>query len=222
MENKPERGILFANGEMVNPDIISDYVRPGDFLIAVDGGLKHLTALNLQPDLIIGDLDSADSAAVERFKQSGVRVSQFPVEKDETDLELAFTAALEMGLTSLILVAALGGRLDQTLANIFLLTRPQLADCDVRLVDHEQEVFIIRKKAVLQGRKGQRVSLLPLNGTAAGVHTRGLTFPLNNETLFPYESRGISNRMEDSQAEISLEKGTLLCIHEMQPSTIKE
>ncbi len=222
MEGSSKRGVLFANGELTAPDIISEHIKHDDFLIAVDGGLAHLITLNLKPDLIIGDLDSADPSQVAKFRTSGVPIRQFPTQKDETDLELAIAAALDMGITSLRLIAALGGRLDQTLANIFLMTQPNLKECDLRLIDHHQEVFVIHEEALLQGESGQRVSLLPLNGPAVGVRTKGLVYPLNEETLYPYESRGISNRMETNHAEVSLKNGQLLCIHETKKSEQKE
>jgi thiamine pyrophosphokinase len=43
--------------------------------------------------------------------------------------------------------------------------------------------------------------------------TKGLTYKLQDETLFPERSRGISNVMKKSEAEVSLQSGVILCVH---------
>ncbi len=214
MKNKAERVVLFVNGDLPAADELRAQITHADLLIAVDGGLRHLETLGLTPHLIIGDLDSADPEQVAAHRSQGVEVRTFPADKNETDLELALEAALDFSPATIWVTAALGGRLDQTLANIFLLTRPDLAGRDIRLVDGRTEVFLIRQTAQLQGEIGQRVSLLPLNGPAAGIRTEGLKYPLNGETLYPEKTRGISNRMDSPTATISLHSGILLCIHE--------
>ena len=216
MSPQPNQIILFANGELPDPRAILSYLSPEDFLIAVDGGLHHLVALNLTPDLILGDLDSADPEDVQRFESQGVPVRRYPIHKDETDLELALNAAVEMNPASIRIIAALGGRLDQSLGNVFVLTRPHFSNIDLRLIDGEEEVFLIRDRVTLSGKKGQRVSLLPLLGPVPGVKTTGLAFPLEHETLYPDNTRGISNRMLDSTASVSIASGLLLCIHNIQ------
>lgn len=216
MPSNPKRAILFANGDLPAPERIRTELTADDLLIAVDGGLRHILALGLTPHLIIGDLDSANPQDVQRFEAQGVEVRRFPQEKNETDLELGFLAALETHPAALRVVGALGGRLDQTLGNIFLLTRPQWAELDIRLTDGEQELFLIMGQTSLHGQPGQRVSLLPLFGPVTGVRTEGLAFPLNAETLYPDHTRGISNRMLSTTANVTIETGTLLCIHEIQ------
>ncbi len=222
MTTAHKRAFLFANGPLDNPTAIIQWVQEDDILIAVDGGLQHLTRLGLTPDLIIGDLDSADPAAVKKFQDQGVPVKQYPVAKDETDLSLALETAVAMGAGSLRLVAALGGRLDQTLANIFLLTQKQFLQRDLKILSTHQEIFIIQQSAVLHGAEGQRVSLLPLHGPARGIETRGLAYPLQHETLYPEKTRGVSNRMTGNEASISVQKGLLLCIHETKTTRKKE
>jgi thiamine pyrophosphokinase len=219
MSSKMHRVVLFANGDLPNPEGFRDQLQKEDIFIAVDGGLDHLIALGLTPRLIIGDLDSANPEDVERFQAQGVELRKFPVDKDETDLELALEAAIEMEPTSIWVAGALGKRLDQTLGSIFLLSQPQLAGMDVRLVDGTCEVFLIHSSTRITGIPGQRVSLIPLNGPAEGVHTKGLRYPLNGETLFAHQTRGISNVLTSSSAVVSLVQGTLICIHQtIQPT----
>lgn len=214
MSPKPKTVFLFANSPLPEADSVPPLIKSEDFLVAVDGGLRHLVRVGLVPDLIIGDLDSAEPEQVKKFRNLNVEVRQFAEEKDQTDLELAVFAALEMQPARIRIVGALGGRLDQTLANIFMLTKPELSNADIRLVDPSQEAFLIRQSAQLAGQAGQRVSLLPLNGQVDGIRTSGLKYPLNNETLYPDQTRGISNVMESDLAAITIGQGVLLCIHE--------
>ncbi|GAP13815.1 thiamine diphosphokinase [Longilinea arvoryzae] len=208
-----KRAVIFVNGRLRSPGKMAALLRPEDVLIAVDGGLHHLRRLGLPPHLLIGDLDSANAEDVHWAADNGAELRRYPREKDETDLELALQAALQTGSRRIVLAAALGGRLDQTLGNLFLLMRPELAGLDVRLEDGMEEVFLIREQTELRGRAGEIVSLLPLNGPAVGVKTRDLRFPLNDETLYPDKTRGISNEMTGESAGVSLRSGLLLCIH---------
>lgn len=214
MTHNSKRVVLFVNGDLPEPDKISNLLTEDDTLIAVDGGLRHLESLGLIPNLIIGDLDSVNPEQLQTYRHQGLEIRKFPTDKDETDLELALYAARELDPVSIWVVAALGGRLDQTLANIFLLTDPNLAAYDVRLIDGQTEVFLIRSSGVIHGEVGQRVSLLPLNEPVVGIHTSGLKYPLEDETLYPEKTRGISNIMTSPTATITIHSGLLLCIHE--------
>lgn len=208
-----KRAVLFANGDMPQAALILPYFRPDDFYIAVDGGLRYLRNLYKTPGLLIGDLDSISAADVEGALAQGVEVKRFPVDKDETDLELALLSAVEKGFEEMLIIAALGGRLDQTLGNLALLTLPFLAGAKVTIEDGTEEIFLIRDRVEINGNPGDIVSLIPLQGEVKGVETRDLKYPLNRETLYAEKSRGISNVMLTDQAGVSIESGLLLCIH---------
>jgi thiamine pyrophosphokinase len=203
---------LFLNGEFLPPP--ADY-QPGPdaVLIAVDGGLRHITSLGLKPTILIGDLDSVGQTEIERAWQAGARVMRFPVEKDETDFELALAEAVRMDPARLIIHAALGGRMDQTLANLALLGSERYAALNLVLVQGPETFRFIRSRLELTGQPGDTVSLLPWEGQAVGVTTTNLKYPLRGETLFPDRSRGISNQMTAATASVSLTNGRLLCIH---------
>ena len=49
----PERTIIFANGDLGDPQRLQAMLNPDDWLVAADGGLRHLTNLGQVPDLII-------------------------------------------------------------------------------------------------------------------------------------------------------------------------
>lgn len=213
------RAVIFANGELADGAAVQRWLRPDDFLIAADGGLHHLRALGLQPHLVIGDLDSLSADEVAALQGTGVQIERHPAEKDETDLELAIQYALQQGFKQMRVVAALGGRLDQTLANLALLEMPGLEGVDIRLDDGREEILIIRDQAVVEGQPGDTVSLLAMNECTKGIVTSGLKYALNHETLCPNRTRGISNEMTGERAEIRLLTGRLLCMHTRRPST---
>jgi thiamine pyrophosphokinase len=182
-------------------------------IIAADGGARHALALGVIPSAIIGDFDSLSEAEVRVFSDMGVHMLRFPQKKDDTDLELALAHAVRSGYCPIILIGANGGRLDQELGNISLLSNPEFINADVRLDDGITEAFFITTKSSIHGKAGDTVSLLPWGNSAEGVSTDGLVYPLHNETLFPYRTRGVSNQMLAETATVSLKRGLLLCVH---------
>jgi thiamine pyrophosphokinase len=214
------RALIFANGVQINLEAAAALIQPNDFLVAADGGLRHLRSLGLEPGLLIGDLDSVSQEDATWVKQLGGRVMQYPVHKDETDLELALLLVVREGYQTVLILGALGGRLDMTLGNISLLMLPELKGRDVRLEDGMEEVFFIypeQEGSLILGKPGDRVSLLPWGGAAQGICTEGLYYPLCGETLYPDRTRGISNQMILDHAQVSLESGMLICLHTRQP-----
>ncbi len=209
-----EHTVIFANGELKDPISVRKLARSANTLIAADGGLAHILDLELKPDLLIGDLDSVTSEQVARAEELGCEIHRYSAEKNETDLELALLTAAQMHCEKITVVAALGGRIDQTLANIYLLNLPQLKGLDVRLDDGELEIFLIHGWGEIHGKPGDGVSLLSLSPVIKGVTTTNLRYPLLDEKLVFYHSRGVSNVMQTWKARVEIESGILLCIHE--------
>lgn len=216
-DTRMPRAILFVNGELTHPSAARALIQPDDVLIAADGGARHATQLGLTPSVIIGDMDSLSADELDTFDKLGVRILRYPAHKDETDLELALDHALKAGYSPIILVGALGGRLDQALGNLALLTTPACLAADVRLNDGLTEAFFITSRATLRGQPNEIVSLLPWGEPVEGVTTDGLSYPLHSETLLPYRTRGISNEMLSDTAIVSVKHGTLLCVHHHKP-----
>lgn len=208
-----QRIIIFANGELPDLKKARALLRSDDYIMCADGGTQHALALNLKPNLVIGDMDSVRKGHWQKLKTAGISMELFPRDKNETDLELAINRAIEMKPEKIVIVAALGGRLDQTLGNIALLTTSQLSAIDIRLDDGVEEIFLCRDQVQVHGGSGDLVSLIPWQGDVTGVVTKDLKWPLQDETLYPDRTRGISNEMTGDTATISIRSGLLLILH---------
>ena len=204
------RILIFANGVLPDLEAARGLIHHGDMLIAADGGLHHILALGLVPHSIVGDLDSI-SIDLQPLIDKGVQVVKFSADKDETDLELAIDHALKFAPHQIVIVAALGNRLDQTLGNIGLIGG--FSSPDIRLDDGVEEAFLCRDQVRVHGSSGDLVSLIPWQGEVAGVRTDGLKWPLHNETLYPHKTRGISNEMLADEARVTIDSGLLLVLH---------
>lgn len=206
------RIIIFANGDLPNIEQARALLRRDDFILCADGGTRHALALGLTPNLIIGDMDSIDRAEWKKLEDRNIPIELFPRDKDETDLELALDKAIELNPTEIVIVAALGGRMDHTLANIALLANTQYATRSICLDDGVEQLSFCRAQSEVRGRSGDIVSLIPWGGPVHGIRTENLKWRLDNETLHPDKTRGISNEMTADVANIKIESGLLLVI----------
>jgi len=145
--------------------------QPGDFVIACD--------LGLQPDLFIGDFDSYDGAV-----DPAVPVDRLQPEKDDTDTGHAIRHALDQGYRTLILVCALGGRLDHTLANIQNAASAAAEGANVTILDEREEItFLTGGTLRLPRRKGWGLSVFSLTDHCTGVCLRGVKYRLEDAVL---------------------------------------
>lgn len=206
--------VIFANGAFHPPALGRPWLPDGARLIAADGGARHLDELGLTPDVLIGDFDSLSAQDVEAHEARGAEVIRFPPRKDATDLELAVQHALAGGAEELIILGAVGGRWDQSLANLLMPNLPDLAAVSVRFIDGAQEAIVLRGggQVKLEGQPGDIVSLIPLDGRARGVTTEGLEYPLQDGELAFGSSRGVSNVLLREEATVSMVSGSLLCL----------
>ena len=103
-----------------------------DLVVGADGGALKAMSLGLRLDLVVGDGDSLAPERIVELRRGGIEVIIHPVDKDESDTELAVREALARGATSIAIVGAFGGtRLEHSVANLLLLTLPELAGVDV-------------------------------------------------------------------------------------------
>ena len=207
------RTIIFANGDPPDRTTITQWLTPVDRIIAADGGTRHALATDIMPQVVIGDLDSLTEADRAQLERAGVKLIIHPTRKNYTDLELAIRHALEEGATQLTIFCALGGRWDQSLANLMLLTLPELAAIPTWIVQGNTTIRVIRDRAQLTGQVGDGLSLIALQGDVHGVTIEGVEYPLSEATLPFGATLGISNVFTQPSVKITIKQGLILAVH---------
>lgn len=195
--------VIFCAAEF---DELARPIGKDDYILAADGGLKHVQKLGIKPHEVIGDFDSLG------FTPPGADV--FPVEKDDTDAMLAVRRGLELGYREFILYGSLDGpRLDHTVANFQ--TLQFLADRDAvgYLVGKRSIVTVVRNGGIAfpAGLRGN-VSVFCMGADARGVTERGLYYSLENGVLTSGFPLGVSNHFTGDEACILVTDGSLLVI----------
>ena len=197
-------------------DDVADAIDAATLSVAADGGLSHADRAGRGVDVVIGDLDSVEPDMLERARASGSEVIAHPTDKDATDLDLALElVALRWdgtGPARVLVVGGHGGRTDHLLGNLLLIASERHRELRITMWSGVEVVTIVRDAAQLMRHSGTVVSLLAANGPATGVTTSGLRFPLDDATLEPGASIGLSNELTGERAEVHVRTGALIAI----------
>lgn len=183
--------------------------RDGDIIIAADGGYDTLKKLGIEPDLLLGDMDSISAP------QGGVEKMIYPVRKDETDTHLAYLEGVRRGYTDFAVLGGVGGRDDHTFANYSLLIYAKNRGHSIKIIGSRCDIFAIKNEGVaLRGTGGCHFSAFAFGGEARGVSIRGLEYEAENITLTPEFPLAVSNRFLDRDGYIEVKDGTLILMVE--------
>lgn len=209
-----ENVLIFARGDLNDGVAVRAAVVAADTVIAADGGAAWARRIGVEVAMVIGDMDSINPYMLNMLERTGTEIIRYPMEKDETDLELALLEAAKRGARWIRVAGAVGDRLDQTLANVYLLNRPELEGLDVKLVYGYQTAWLAKPgDHPIMGVVGDTISLIPLSGGVTGITTTGLQYPLQNETLYFGPARGISNVISETEPRVHFEEGVMLIVH---------
>ncbi|MDO5707715.1 MAG: thiamine diphosphokinase [Andreesenia angusta] len=207
-----KRAIVVSGGNSYK-DIIEKYIEDY-YIVAVDSGMNILDEMKISPDLLVGDFDSIDkSIGTDIIENKSIEIVKRPVEKDETDTEIAIDILLEKGFKEIVLLGATGTRIDHTLANINLLSKIKNNNAFGRIIDANNIIEIGSDNIVIQREYDYKyLSLLPFGGKVKGISLKGFKYNAESLDMDDDSVIGISNEIISDRAEISIKKGKLLII----------
>ncbi len=204
------RCVLVLGGEIRDYNKVKNLLEEGDWFIFCDSGLYHEEKLGVRADLAIGDFDSHP-------RPDGIETIILPREKDDTDSYAGVKEGVKRGFTDFLILGAMGGRIDHTLANIYLLDYLDSRSCTGTIADGDTLIRLVSGEEA-RVRKGKRYfSLLSLFGRAEGVNIRGAKYNLDDGVIEPSYQYGVSNEVDSDEATVSVKKGRLLLVETGDP-----
>jgi thiamine pyrophosphokinase len=188
-----------------------------DLVCAVDGGAQLCVEASVVPALVVGDLDSIDTAVLSRLEDAGVPIEKHPAAKDESDLALAIDACVKRGCSDIVVSAAVGHRIDHTLAALGEMAERAMS-ASIRFVEPGMSGWLLGMGQTWEADAwrigvGRTVSIIALRGPAR-VNAVGWRWNLDAQRLEPLSSRGLSNIVADAGAQVEVVEGLVVVIHE--------
>ncbi|MBQ6976392.1 MAG: thiamine diphosphokinase [Selenomonadaceae bacterium] len=208
------REILFvAGGRRPSENFFREMSR-GRKILAIDKGIEICRDLNILPQILIGDFDSAESSAVNWARENKLPIECYPADKDLTDTQLALNF-IEKNYSllpipySLIITGIFGGRFDHLFSNIFTCAAAKIKAC---LADEREIIFFVNGGENFSVKffvRPYALSLLPITEICEGITLKNVHWELENATLRQNFPNAVSNRVEEDEIKISVAKGTL-------------
>ena len=191
---------LFAGG------MIDSFQVDFDIFIGVDRGSLFLIEQGICPDLAVGDFDSVSEEELALICSQSKEVLQAQPEKDDTDLELAVKAVFARSPQAQVTIfGAFGGRLDHTLANIFLPSNPEITPYmqQIRLCNAQNQLCYCP-----QGRH----EVKPVAGMNYLAFMPADNSPLNESNYF-FKKVYASNEFIDEPVFLECQSGYVIIIY---------
>lgn len=210
MGETERRCVVISASPENDPDLIRKSVRETDYIICADGGIDAAAKAGVMPDLIVGDLDSAENP--DSFPN--VETIVLETTKDDTDTMHCAEIAVEKGFKHFLFLGCTGGRTDHALANLSVLVYLAENDADGIISDNYNDICLLKNGVnVVNTSPGTTVSVMPFGCERAVLSYKGLVYPLDHGTVklsYPYT---ISNVTADSHAIIELHSGIALLFY---------
>ena len=212
------RILILANGSEPSVELLGSLREKCDRFIAADGGGNTALKLGFRPDTVIGDLDSfrPDGDLNGKFDGQIIRDS----DQETNDLEKALSHARSLKAVRVDVLGATGKRLDHTLKNLSVLQQFDPFFEAMAFYDDFFYTRILPREFAIRLPPGHLVSLFPLSGSADGIVTDGLRYPLSNESLENGRRDGSSNETVSGPVRIRHTSGCLLFMTALTPALL--
>lgn len=176
-------------------------------VVAADSGYDLARSMGVQPDLLVGDMDSISRLPV-ASEYPASKIVAFDRDKDETDTEIGLRVLREHGVTEVTIVGGGGGRLDHLLGIAALFERPEGPS---RWITEHDEVVVVDGEAVFENMRGVVCSFFPVGEREATMRSQGLKWPLDG-LRWKRGDAGISNLGVDDRVIVTMLSGRLIMV----------
>ena len=179
-------------------------------IIAVDSGIEHLLNLSLNPNTLIGDLDSISENSLDKVKKNGVDIIAFNSNKDQTDFELALNYLEGVENSIIYIIGGESGEIDHLLS-IFLLI-PSKSFFENIIWVYGDKKIIFRQKLKLNVKKMSKFSIIPLSDLS-NLSIDGAEWNLENKNIQFGETTTLRNVANKDEINVNCDTGVFAFIY---------
>ena len=179
-------------------------------IIAVDSGIEHLLNLSLNPNTLIGDLDSISKKLLDEVKKNGVKILAFNSNKDQTDFELALNYLEEAEKSKVYIIGGESGEIDHLISIFLLIPSKSFFENIIWLYGDKKIIF--RQKIELNIKKLTKFSIIPLSDLT-NLSIDGAEWNLDNKDIQFGETLTLRNSTNEEQLNIRCDKGVFALIY---------
>ena len=181
-----------------------------DEIIAVDSGVEHIFKLSLDPNTLIGDLDSISENSLDKVKKNGVDIIAFNSNKDQTDFELALNYLEGVEKSIIYIIGGESGEIDHLLS-IFLLI-PSKSFFENIIWVYGDKRIIFRQNLKLNVQKMSKFSIIPLSDLS-NLSIDGAEWNLENKNIQFGETTTLRNVANKDEINVNCDKGVFAFIY---------
>ena len=179
-------------------------------IIAVDSGVEHLLNLSLDPNTLIGDLDSISKKSLDEVKKNGVKILAFNSNKDQTDFELALNYLEEAEKSKVYIIGGESGEIDHLISIFLLIPSKSFFENIIWLYGDKRIIF--RQKIELNIKKLTKFSIIPLSDLT-NLSIDGAEWNLENRNIQFGETTTLRNIASKDELNVSCDKGVFAFIY---------
>ncbi|UTX50597.1 thiamine diphosphokinase [Chryseobacterium sp. MA9] len=199
-----DKTLLFINGDAPQsfPDL--DHY---DLIACTDGAFHYLKKMGFpmdRLDFISGDFDSHSGSDEDMYQEKFI----LTLDQEKTDFHKALEIILEKGFSEIDVFGGSGGEQDHFLGNLTVAYtfKDQM---EIKFYDEFSEYYFIPNHFRLEGAKNRMISLYPFP-SVNNITTKGLNWPLTNETLSITSRIGTRNFAVEDEISVEYESGDVL------------
>ena len=195
--------VIVANGDFPSHKVPLLILQDSGTIICCDGAANHLVKNRMEPNYILGDMDSIDDSLKNKYKE---QVIELP-DQNENDLRKAIQWVEDKGVKKTAILGATGKRDDHSLANIFTLLQYP-TPLEITMYSNYGIFSVVQSEKIFDSFTGQQISLFSTDSTIE-VTSNNLKYNLNNKMLTNLYYGSLNESLDESFT-LTLSHGRIL------------
>ena len=195
--------VILANGDFPNHEVPLGKLQDANTIICCDGSINNLVKNKMEPQHILGDMDSIDDNLKNKYRD---KIIELPGQ-DENDLRKAIVWVESHGAKKAAILGATGKRDDHTLANIFTLLQYP-SQLEMTIYTNHGIFSVAENEKTFDSFIGQQISLFSTDKSIK-VTSSNLKYNMSNKSLTNLYCGSLNESLKDSYT-LTLSHGRIL------------